>query len=378
MRFAAVILAAGSGQRAGPGEAKQWRLLGGKPVLRWSAEALAAAGADTLVIVSPPGEEQRAAAAAEGLGARVVEGGARRADSSRGGLAALSAAEIEAVLIHDAARPFVSSTVVKALLAALETHDGAIPVLPLADTLRRAGGSGPVDRTGLLRVQTPQAFRFPAIHDAFARLDPGADPTDDAAVLEAAGGAVATVPGDPMLMKLTYAEDFALAERLAGAQRITRVGQGFDVHRFGPGDAVWLCGVRIPLGHGLVGHSDADVGLHALTDALLGAIGAGDIGQHFPPSDPQWRGAASDRFVRHALQLIRSQGAEVLNADITLICEVPKVGPHREAMRASLAELLDLPPSRVSVKATTTEGLGFIGRGEGVAAQAIVAVEAPR
>ncbi|MGZ8406623.1 MAG: 2-C-methyl-D-erythritol 2,4-cyclodiphosphate synthase, partial [Caulobacteraceae bacterium] len=268
---------------------------------------------------------------------------------------------------------------VRALLDALETADGAAPLLPVSDTLKRdgAGGYSTVDRAGLHRAQTPQAFRFGAIAAAYDALPLGAAPTDDAGVLEAAAGAWAAVDGDPMLMKITYAEDWRMAEALAGAARRTRVGMGYDVHRFGPGDSVWLCGVQIPHSQGVIGHSDADVGLHALTDALLGAIGAGDIGEHFPPSDPQWSGAASSLFVRHAVELAAQRGGRIANADITLICEAPRVGPHRAAMRETVAGLLGLNVEAVSVKATTTEGLGFTGRGEGLAAQAVVSVEVP-
>jgi 2-C-methyl-D-erythritol 4-phosphate cytidylyltransferase/2-C-methyl-D-erythritol 2,4-cyclodiphosphate synthase len=234
-----------------------------------------------------------------------------------------------------------------------------------------------VPREGLWRVQTPQAFRLGRLRAAYAALPPGAEPTDDASVVEADGGRVIVTPGDPMLMKLTYPEDFAMAERLAGAARITRVGQGVDAHRWGPGDAVWLCGVRIDHDQTLVGHSDADAGLHALTDAILGAIGAGDIGEHFPPTDPQWKGAASDRFLLHAVEILTNRGGRLLNADVTLVCERPKIRPHRDAMRARLADLLGLPLDRISVKATTTEGMGFTGRQEGLLAQAVVAVETP-
>jgi 2-C-methyl-D-erythritol 4-phosphate cytidylyltransferase/2-C-methyl-D-erythritol 2,4-cyclodiphosphate synthase len=233
-----------------------------------------------------------------------------------------------------------------------------------------------VSREELVRVQTPQAFRLAAIRRAFEALAAGATVTDDAGVLEQAGGRVVAVDGDPALMKLTYPEDFAMAEALAAARTETLVGQGFDVHGFAEGDAVWLCGVRIAHGRGLIGHSDADVGLHALTDAILGAVAEGDIGDHFPPSDPQWKGASSDRFLRHAVDLARARGARLVNADVTLICEEPRIKPHREAMRTRVAELLGLPLNRVSVKATTTEGLGFTGRREGVAAQAIVSAVA--
>lgn len=363
MKFSAVIVAAGSGSRAGPGTAKQWRILGGKPVLQWSIDALRAAGARELVVVLAPGETL--------AGVKTVTGGASRALSVRAGLAAIDGSPDEPVLVHDAARPFVTRAHVEALLAALEDADGAVPALPVADTLKRQDGST-ASREGLWRAQTPQAFRRGALMAAYAAFK--GEPTDDASVM---GGRIALTPGDPMLMKLTWPEDFALAERLAGAARITRVGQGYDAHRFGPGQAVWLCGVEIAHDRSLVGHSDADAALHALTDAILGAIGEGDIGDHFPPSDPQWKGVSSDRFLAHAVELVRARGGAVLNADVTLICEQPKIKPHRAAMRARLAELLGLPLDRVSVKATTTEGMGFTGREEGLAAQAIVAVQTP-
>ena len=381
MRFSAVIAAAGSGRRAGGDRPKQWRLLAGKPVLRWSAEGLAAAGAERLIVAVAEGEETSATEALAGLAnVTVIRGGAERADSVVAGLTALKASAPEAVLIHDAARPFVQPRHVAALLRALESADGAVPVLAVADTLKRTGDDqrlSTVSREGLLRVQTPQAFRYELLSKGYAAWDEPAPPTDDAAPVERAGGRVVAAPGDPMLMKLTYPEDFAMAEALAGQARVTRVGQGFDAHRFGPGEAVWLCGVKIAHDKALVGHSDADAGLHALTDALLGAVGQGDIGDHFPPSDPKWRGAASDQFLRHALALVRGVGGQVINADVTLICEEPRIKPHREAMRARLAELLELPLERISVKATTTEAMGFTGRREGLAAQAIVAVETP-
>ena len=382
MRIAAVIAAAGVGARAGPGQPKQWRNLAGKPVLRWPAEGLLAAGADLVIVAVAPGEEGQAAEVLSGLErTRIVAGGATRADSVKAGLAALAASRPDAVLIHDAARPFVAPRHVKALLAALAQADGAVPVLAIPDTLKRdAGGLGgleTVPRDGLYRVQTPQAFRYATLVAGYDAWDAEAPPTDDAAPVERAGGRVVAVPGDPMLMKLTYPEDFAMAEALAGQSRITRIGQGFDAHRFGPGDAVWLCGVRIAHDKALIGHSDADAGLHALTDALLGAVGQGDIGDHFPPSDPKWKGAASDQFLAHAVQLVRQAGGRVINADVTLICEEPRIKPHREAMRARIAEILQLPIERISVKATTTEAMGFTGRREGLAAQAVVAVETP-
>jgi 2-C-methyl-D-erythritol 4-phosphate cytidylyltransferase/2-C-methyl-D-erythritol 2,4-cyclodiphosphate synthase len=245
----------------------------------------------------------------------------------------------------------------------------------------RFDGAGNIEdtrsREGLWRAQTPQGFRLGLLKAAFAAWPGGAEATDEAAVVERAGGKVALVPGAPELMKLTFPEDFTMAEQLAGQTRAMRIGQGFDAHRFGPGAAVMLCGVRIDHDHGLVGHSDADAGLHALTDALLGAIGEGDIGDHFPPSDPQWKDAPSDRFLAHAVRLVHARGGRILNVDVTLICERPKIKPHREAMRARLAEILGIDPAAVSVKATTTEGMGFTGRQEGLAAQAVACVEQP-
>jgi 2-C-methyl-D-erythritol 4-phosphate cytidylyltransferase/2-C-methyl-D-erythritol 2,4-cyclodiphosphate synthase len=378
MDFAAILVAAGSGVRAGPGGAKQWRTLGGRPVLRWSAEALLAAGASPLVVVIRPEDREQAQAALAGLaGWTLADGGATRTASVRGGLAAIGD-ESAAILIHDAARPFVTTAHVHALIEALEDADGAVPALPVADTLKRGAETlTTVSREGLSRAQTPQAFRAEGLRAAYAALAGDGSATDDAAVVEAAGGKVVATPGDPMLMKLTYPEDFALAEALTGAARLVRTGQGFDAHRWGPGEAVWLCGVRIDHDHSLVGHSDADAGLHALTDAILGAIGEGDIGDHFPPGDPQWRGAASDVFLARAAELVRARGGRILNVDVTLVCEQPKIKPHRQAMRERLAQILELPVDRVSVKATTTEGMGFTGRGEGLAAQAIATVETP-
>ena len=381
MRFAAVIVAAGAGRRAGGDTPKQWRSLRGRPVVLWSVEALWAAGAEQVIVVVSPDDREHAASVLAALPrVQITPGGVERIDSVRAGLAAV-APGVEAVLIHDAARPFVTTGHVRGLLAGLEAADGALPALAVSDTLKRAGDdlvvSGTAERTGLWRAQTPQAFRRSAIDAAYAAWPAGEVPTDDAAVLERAGGRVQLTPGDPMLMKLTYPEDFPMAEALAGAARITRVGQGVDAHRFGPGDGCWLCGVLVSHDHGLVGHSDADAGLHALTDAILGAIGEGDIGDHFPPTDPQWKGAASDKFLLHAVELVRAKGGRVLNADVTLICERPKVKPHRAAMRQRLAELLDLPLDRVSVKATTMEEMGFTGRREGLAAQAVCTVETP-
>ena len=381
MSFSAVIVAAGSGTRAGPGQAKQWRMLAGKPVLKWSLEAFLAAGASQVVIVTTDEGQAALPDLLEGLkGWRSTLGGATRALSVQAGLAALSdQPSDEPVLIHDAARPLLAQETIRAVLAALTDADAALPALPVADPLARAGpdpSPTTISREHLWRAQTPQGARRQALLDAYAAWS-GDEPTDDVQVVEAAGGRVAIAPGDPLLMKLTYPEDFAMAERLAGAARITRVGQGFDAHRWGPGEKVWLCGVAIKHDETLIGHSDADAGLHALTDAILGAIGEGDIGDHFPPTDPKWKGASSDQFLKHAAELVTAKGGALVNVDVTLICERPKIKPHRQAMRERLAEILGLPVDRVSVKATTTEKMGFTGRGEGLAASAVVSVETP-
>ena len=380
MEFSAIIAAAGSGSRAGAGGPKQWRELRGKPLIRWSVETMLAAGAVQVVVVAPPGEEAIAERALAGLaGWSVVAGGETRAQSTLAGLRALAQPAPEAVLIHDAARPFVTGAHIADLLAALSVTEGAIPALPAVDTLKRRdpadGRLATADRTGLLRAQTPQAFRFAPLLAAYGAWAGGEAPTDDAQVLERAGGSIGLIPGDPMLFKVTYPEDFVMAEALAGASRVTRIGHGIDAHRFGPGEAVWLCGVRIDHDHGLIGHSDADAGLHALTDALLGAIGQGDIGDHFPPSDPRWRGVESSVFLNPAADLIASRGGRVVNVDVTLICETPKISAHRLAMRVRISGLLEIPVDRVSVKATTMEGMGFTGRREGLAAQASASVE---
>lgn len=373
--FDAIVVAAGSGSRAGG--SKQWRLLGGQTVARRAVAALSDARQGVLVV--PSGDEAQGRAALEGLDRwRVVAGATDRAGSVRAGLQALVGDGDTPVLVHDAARPLLPAAVITDLLTALEDADGALPALPCADSLRRGENdwiTGAQDREGLFRAQTPQAFRRRVLIAALDRWPGAAPPTDEAEAVLAAGGRVRLVQGDPRLMKLTYPEDFAMAEALLLRQ--IRVGTGFDVHRWGPGASVWLCGVEIPHDQTLIGHSDADAGLHALTDALLGAIGEGDIGDHFPPSDPQWKGAASDRFLVHAADLIRRRGGRIVNVDVTLICEQPKVKPHRHAMRERLAELLAIPLDTVSVKATTTEALGFTGRGEGLAAQAACSVELP-
>jgi 2-C-methyl-D-erythritol 4-phosphate cytidylyltransferase/2-C-methyl-D-erythritol 2,4-cyclodiphosphate synthase len=372
-RFAAVIVAAGQGLRAGQPVPKQFAPWRGKPVVRHAADALVAAGAGPLIVAIPPGAQNVAAEALAGLhDVTFIAGGATRQASVRAALDALAHSAPSHVLIHDAARPDCPFEVVERLLGALERHPGAIPVLPVVDSLARAGDglmTGSAERETLRRVQTPQAFRYPdilAAHRAWS-VEPTAG--DDAQVAHAAGLTVAFVEGDERLRKLTFAEDFMAPH--------PRIGTGFDVHRLAEGEMLWLCGVRIEHDRGLAGHSDADVALHAVVDAILGACGEGDIGQHFPPSDPQWRGAPSSRFVEHAVDLARAAGFAIGNVDVTLICEAPKIGPHRDAMRARLAELLGVGIEAVNVKATTTERLGFTGRGEGIAAQA-VAMLVPR
>lgn len=369
---AAIIVAAGQGLRAGQPVPKQFALVDGVPVLRRAVDALRRAGVGRIVVAIPAGAEAMAAQCCAGLDdIHFVTGGATRQASVRNALEALAADAPDHVLIHDAARPHCPAEVIARLHAALQRHPAAIPVLPVVDSLALAHGDlmgEPARREALRRVQTPQAFSFANILAAH-RAWPGApDAGDDAQVARAAGMAVALVEGDDTLHKLTFAGDFSQS---AATTRWPRSGTGFDVHRLVAGEELWLCGVRIDHPLGLSGHSDADVGLHAVVDAILGAIGAGDIGQHFPPSDPQWRGASSDQFVEHAVGLVHAAGYTVGNVDLTLICEAPKIGPHRPAMQQRLAELLQVAVEAVNVKATTTERLGFAGRGEGIAAQAV-------
>lgn len=371
-RTAAVVVAAGQGLRAGQPVPKQFALWRGKPVLRHSAEALAASGIAPIVVAIPSGAEKLAADALSGIpGIRFVTGGATRQLSVRFGLEALEADAPEHVLIHDAARPLLPSAVIGRLCAALATKSAAIPVLPVVDSLAQDLGGmmgSPANRNSLRRVQTPQAFHYAAILAAHRAWQGEPLAGDDAQVAKAAGIEVALVEGDEAMQKLTFASDFATTTPSV------RVGTGYDVHRLSHGGELWLCGVKIAHPKGLAGHSDADVAIHALVDALLGAIGAGDIGLHFPPGDPQWRGASSDRFLAHAVRLVGEAGYAVGNVDLTIICEVPKIGPHREAMRARLAEILGVDTMLVSIKATTTEKLGFTGRSEGIAAQAVATV----
>lgn len=368
MTNAALIVAAGRGSRAGGDLPKQWRVLSGRRVLDHTLsifERHPAVGPIVLV-VHPDDLDQT-----EGLSARgitVVTGGADRATSVRNGLNALKDAAPDNVLIHDAARPCASAAMIDAVLGALIDYPGAAPALAISDALwTGADGrvSGTQDRTGLYRAQTPQGFRFDAILAAHAAHPGGA--ADDVEVARAAGLEVAIVPGDPDNIKITAPEDFARAEQILGGRMDIRVGNGFDVHAFGAGDHVTLCGVKIDHDQGLVGHSDADVGMHTVTDAIYGALAEGDIGQHFPPSDPQWKGAESHIFLRHAVDLAARRGFAITHVDCTLICEYPKIGPHAAGMRAAMADIMGLDIERMSVKATTSERLGFTGRGEGIA-----------
>lgn len=372
-RTAAVVVAAGQGLRAGQPLPKQFAMWRGKPVVRHSVEALAEAGIGSIVVAIPEGAAEIAGEALSGIhGINFIVGGATRQASVRAALEALEDEAPDHVLIHDAARPMLPVAVIVRLQTALAEHRGAIPVLPVVDSLAQARDDmmgAPADRAILRRVQTPQAFHFAAILAAHRAWPGEANAGDDAQVAQAAGIAVALVEGDEALHKLTYAHDFA-----AATPPPVRIGTGYDVHRLAGGEALWLCGVRIEHSHGLAGHSDADVAIHAIVDALLGAVAAGDIGQHFPPSDPQWRGASSDRFLAHAARLVAEAGYAVGHIDVTIICEAPKIGPHRNAMRLRLAEILSVDMSCVSVKATTTEKLGFTGRGEGIAAQAVATV----
>jgi 2-C-methyl-D-erythritol 4-phosphate cytidylyltransferase/2-C-methyl-D-erythritol 2,4-cyclodiphosphate synthase len=382
-RIVALVVAAGRGERTGAGVPKQYRPLLGRPMLAHAVAAfLGHPAVASVQLVVAPGEAARARHALEGLDmARVAmtDGGATRQQSVLAGLEALAArGGTDLVLIHDAARPFVPAAVIDRVIAALADVPGACPALPLVDSVRTGDAlvDGEVDRSRLHRVQTPQGFRFAPILAAHrAAAAHGLAATDDVAVARAAGLDVALVEGDERAMKVTEGADFARAEALVG--RVAVTGLGYDVHRFGPGDHLWLCGVKVPHGNGLLGHSDADVGLHALTDAVLGAIGDGDIGCHFPPSDPQWKGASSDRFLAHAAALVAARGGRIAHVDVTVIAEAPKVGPHRAAMVDRIGEILADHRPMVSVKATTTEGLGFAGRREGIAAQAVATVLLP-
>lgn len=378
--IAGIIVAAGRGIRAGAGLPKQWRLLAGRPVLAHTLTAFRAAGLDRLVLVLHPEDRARA----DGLdltGVTLVTGGASRTDSVRAALEALVGAPPRQVLIHDGARPLVSAEVINGVRAALAESNAAAPALPVVDALWRGEGGTVVDtpaRDGLFRAQTPQGFAFAPLLAAY-RAHSGTA-SDDVEIARASGIEVAITPGSDDNLKLTHPQDFTRAERILAARQETqmrlRIGNGYDVHRFGPGDGCWLCGVLVPHDRALVGHSDADVGMHALTDAIYGALGEGDIGRHFPPSDPQWKGAASHIFLRHAVARALAHGLHIGNCDVTLICERPKIGPYAEAMQTALAQIMECDRAQVGVKATTSERLGFTGREEGIAAIATVCLVA--
>ncbi len=377
-RNVALIVAAGKGVRTGGAIPKQYVPLAGIAIVARAVDAFAAHTAiDAIYVVIGDGQQELLH---DALARRAIKGavtgGRDRIDSVRAGLEAIAMdGGARHVFIHDAARPLLPLSVIDRLLSALETSPCAVPVLPVNDTLALAGDAlgDVVDRTTLLRVQTPQAAHFDAALEAH-RAWSGGMASDDAQMFRAGGFIVATVEGSVMLEKITHADDFAVAEARLGAALVSRTGLGFDVHRLEAGLPLWLCGVRVEHSHGLAGHSDADVALHALADAIFGALGAGDIGDHFPPTDPQWKGAASARFVEYARDLVSRRSAIIDHVDITIICEMPKIGPYRETMRARIAELLRIESSRVSLKATTTERLGFTGRGEGIAAQAIASI----
>ncbi len=383
-KVVALIVAAGRGTRAGEGVAKQYRLIAGRPVLAQALTPfLAEPRIDHALVVIGAGDEAAYAQAVTGLPAgklmAPVTGGASRQSSVRNGLETLAAQGFEGlVLVHDAARPYVSAALIARAIAVLDEADAAVPALPVTDTIKRLDAAGRIvetpPRDRLVSVQTPQAFRFPALLAAHrAAAAEGRDGfTDDAALVEWAGHIVSTFPGDPANVKLTHPQDFAGTPAL-----VTRVGTGYDVHAFGPGDHVWLGGVRIAHDRGVIAHSDGDVALHALTDALLGALAEGDIGTHFPPSDPRWRGAASLKFLAFAAERVAARGGRIDFLDLTIVCEAPKVGPHREAIRAAIAGGAGIPIDRVAIKATTSEKMGFTGRGEGLAALATATIRLP-
>jgi 2-C-methyl-D-erythritol 4-phosphate cytidylyltransferase / 2-C-methyl-D-erythritol 2,4-cyclodiphosphate synthase len=381
---AAIIVAAGAGSRMGGDVPKQYAMLGAQAVIAHSYAAFQShAGIGRVIVVIGVGQEAMAREALRHMGSDVllVTGGATRQKSVLAGLEVLATLDsFGAVLIHDAARPFLSHAVIDRLLVALQSHRAAIPVLPVVDTLavraqERLGAA--VDRESLVRVQTPQAFHFQTILNAHRTQATASAVTDDASLMRVLGEDVGLVEGDVALEKITHSHDLLRAQRQLDASLSPRTGMGYDVHRLVPDRPLWLCGVEIPHDRGLAGHSDADVAIHALVDALLGALAEGDIGTHFPPSDAQWRGAPSHQFLSFAGNRVRARGGRISHVDLTIICEAPKIGPHREAIRNRIAECLDIATHRVSIKATTTEQLGFTGRREGIAAQALATVLLP-
>ena len=377
-RSALILVAAGRGKRAGSDIPKQYRTISGQALITHTLKNLKQAfNFDVFCVVTAP-NDLHIASILKNLKIEVkqVEGGASRTQSVRNGLLSLRDEDIDHVYIHDAARPFVSPTLLSDLQKGLDTHQSAVPTLPIPDAIKALDGRA-IDRDTLRRAQTPQAFHYVEILKAYDALSSNANLADDIEVGINAGLSVAFTQGDERNFKLTYPEDFAKAENMINSNYYTATGSGFDVHQFDKGDTLWLCGVPIDCGYTLKGHSDADAGLHALTDAILGALAYGDIGDHFPPSDPKWKGARSDKFLLFAIDKIKEAGGKLQHVDVTLICEKPKIKPHREAMRSKISELCGLPLSRVSVKATTTEKLGFTGRGEGLAAQAIATLVLP-
>jgi 2-C-methyl-D-erythritol 4-phosphate cytidylyltransferase / 2-C-methyl-D-erythritol 2,4-cyclodiphosphate synthase len=378
-RNVALIVAAGSGSRAGGGIAKQFRNIRGKPMLLHSYEAFQQHPkiAGIFIVVGEDQLSQASNILCASVLPSVIIGGMTRRESVANGLAAIAAAGgAKNVLIHDAARPFLSQRIITDLIDALSDNSAAVPALPVVDSLARGDMwmAEAIDRAQLHRIQTPQAFRFEEISLAHRNWESGAEATDDARIATSAGINVAMISGDEQLAKFTFADDFTGELGQSAKMQSFRTGTGFDVHRLLAGKELWLCGIKIEHDFGLLGHSDADVALHAITDAMLGALALGDIGDHFPPSDPKWRGASSDQFAIHALNLATDKGYAIGNVDVTIMCEAPKIGPHRAAMRARIAEILSTDVENISVKATTTERLGFTGRGEGIAAQAVVSL----
>ena len=383
MKIAQILVAAGKGARFGGDTPKQYQKFGGKAVLLHTLDAARNADLfDEIIIVIAPGDEVIHNMIGDYDPApRLAKGGQTRTDSVKAGLAALKDAPPDYVFIHDAARPFVSAALLTSLLEALGDSDAAVPVIPVVDAVKSFKGGvigADLDRQEMRAVQTPQAFNYSKILSAFENLEPNASFADDIAIARNAGLKISTIDGEASNFKITYPEDLKRAQNMISKNsHYTACGQGFDVHRIEPGNSLWLCGVEIPAGFSLKGHSDADVGLHALTDALLGAIAEGDIGDHFPPSDPKWRGASSDQFLDFARNKVSERQGRINNVDITLVCEKPKIKPHRSAMRNKVAEILRIPVTRVSIKATTTEKLGFTGRAEGIAAFAAANIELP-